>query len=316
MAQINPRTFADAIQLADNIYELILTNWGNRGLQQDQNNGSISYPPVKSNANGSIPIIGDFTLPLIPSLTAIAIAPRSTVDRCVINYTSLPQAGPELTIPGDTIDSGFVNQGNLLETEQILSVHSPLIGQQPGPIVIRAHETSYFSDAYVPIGNTIVGATMPFGTAIPPNISGAPVWTNPQLRLLLYLNGKAALPPPRRAPFHFATSTYTFVTFPLAEELLAVVPFQGRRYARVNFKSGAGDITLNITGVQWNGQPTGGPTWVTNRNFEYPLAGPIAIVGPNSVSEVIENPGAMFLLVKATTTNLLDTVRFTVDVFD
>src|SRR5512143_1109016 len=119
MAQINPRTFADAIQLADNIYELILTNWGNRGLQQDQNNGSISYPPVKSLPNGSIPIIGDFTLPLIPSLTAIAIAPRSTVDRCIINYTSLPQADPTLTITATTpgtspIDEGFVNQGNLL----------------------------------------------------------------------------------------------------------------------------------------------------------------------------------------------------------
>lgn len=320
MAQINPRTFADAIQLADNIYELILTNWGNRGLQQDQNNGSISYPPVKSLPNGSIPIIGDFTLPLIPSLTAIAIAPRSTVDRCIINYTSLPQADPTLTVPATSpgtspIDEGFVNQGNLLETEQILSVHSPLIGQQPGPMLIRAHETSYFSDAYLPIGNTIVGATMPFGTALPPNISGAPVWTNPQLRLLLYLNGKAALPPTKRAPFHFATSTFTFTTNN-TDVLVAVVPFQGRRYARVNFKSGAGDIILNLTGVQWNGQPTGPTTWVTNRNIEYPLAGPFNITGPNSVSEIVENPGAMFLLVKANNTNLLDTVRFTIDLFD
>jgi len=315
MAQINPRTFADAIQLADNIYELILTNWGNRGLQQDLNNGSISYPPVKSNPDGTIPIIGEFTLPLIPSLTAIAIAPRSTVDRCIINYTSLPQTATTLTPAAPTIDQGFVNQGNLLETEQVLSIHAPLIGQQPGPIVIRAHETSYFSDSFIPIGNTIVAPAQPFGTAIPPNVSGAPVWTNPQLRLLLYLNGKAALPPPRRAPFHFATSSFTFTTAN-TQTVLAVVPFQGRRYARVNFKSGAGDIILNLTGVQWNGTPTGGPTWVINRNFEYPLAGPINITGPNSVSPIVENPGAAFLLVKAESTNLLDTVRFTVDVFD
>lgn len=316
MTQINPRTFSDAIQLADNVYELILTNWGNRGLMQDQFNGSISYPPVKSLPGGGIPIIGDFTLPLIPSLAAIAIAPRSTVDRCIVNYTSLPQTPPELTAPDYSFARGFVNNGKMLETEQLLSIHSPLIGQQSGPILIRAHVTSYFSDAYTPIATSIVGAQQPFGTAIPPNVSGAPVWTNPQLRLLLYLNGKVALPPTKRAPFHFATANYTFTTFPLAEELLAVVPFQGRRYARVNFKAGAGDVTLNITGVQWNSAPTAGPAWVIPRNIEYPLAGPTVVIGPNSASLTVENPGAMFLLLKGTTTNLLDTVRFTIDVFD
>jgi hypothetical protein len=309
MAQINPRTFADAIQLADNVYELILTNWGNRGLAQDPNNGSISYPPVESQSNGSIPIIGTFKLPLIPSLTAIAIAPRSTVDRCVINYTTLPQ-----TPMSDKIPDGFVNNGKMLETEQLLSIHAPLIGQQPGPILIRAHETSYFSDSYVPVGN-IVTATKPFGTALPLTIGGSPIWTNPELRLLLYLNGKAALPPHRRAPFHFASPGYTFTTAN-TEDLLAVVPFAGRRYARVNFKCGAGDIVLNLTGVQWNGQPAGPPTWVLKRNFEYPLAGPINLVGPESTSQIIENPGVSFLLVKATNTNLLDTVRFTIDLFD
>jgi hypothetical protein len=305
MAQINPRTFADAIQLADNVYELILTNWGNRGLMQDPNNGSVAYPPVKSRADGTIPIIGDFQLPLIPSLTAIAIAPRSTVDRCIINYTSLP-ASPPL----DKLPNNFVDNGNVLDTEQLLSIHAPLIGQQPGPILIRAEETSYFSDSYVPINSGIV-TTKPFGTNIPPNVSGAPVWTNPELRLLLYLNGKAALPPPRRAPFHFSTFTYTFTSNPVAEELLAVVPAQGRRYARVNFKSGGGDITLNITGVQWNGRYPS-----TKRNIEYPFAGPFAITGPDSFSTVVENPGAMFLLLKAQSTLLADTVRFTIDLFD
>lgn len=314
MAQINPRTFADAIQLADNVYELILTNWGNRGLMQDQNNGSISYPPIKTLPDQNIPILGDFLLPPIPSLSAIAIAPRSTVDRCILNFASLPQTPISATPASNEL--GFVQQGGILETEQILSVHSPLIGQIPGPVIIRAHFSSYFSDTYIPT-TSVLAPTLPFGTALPTNVSGGLIWLNPELRLLLYLNGKGALPPTKRAPLSFRVSNYVFTLAPAgSEELLAVVPIAGRRYARVNYKSGAGDTVVRITGVSWNGQPSGGPGLVVNRNFEYPLAGPVALTSGESASIIVENPGITFLLVKASNTNLLDTNRLTIEAFD
>lgn len=312
MTQINPRTFADAIQLADNVYELILTNWGNRGLMQDQFNGSISYPPVKTLPGGGVPILGDFTLPPIPSLAAIAISPRSLVDRCIVNFASLPQAPESLTPGGNSIDRGFVQQGGILETEQILSIHAPLIGQQPGPIVIRAHADSYFSDTYIPIANNLT-PVMPFGTALPTNVGGGLIWLNPELRLLLYMNGRGALPPTYRAPLLFRVSNYTFTSN--NEELIAVVPVAGRRYVRVQYKTGGIDVTLNITGVQWNGQPSGGTGLVTNRNFEFPLAGPIAIAGTGSVSVEIDNPGVTFLLVKAKAF-VLDTARVIINAYD
>ena len=50
MAQINPRTFADAVRLGDNMYELILTNWGNRGARLDGWGGGWEKRNVSNSA--------------------------------------------------------------------------------------------------------------------------------------------------------------------------------------------------------------------------------------------------------------------------
>jgi len=314
MAQINPRSIVDATQLGDAVYELILTNWGNRGAKQDPNNGSLSYPPIKSNPNGSIPIEGMFMIPALPSLATIAIAPRSTVDRCVLHYTSLPQTPAALTPGASAIDQGFVNEGSILETEQILSIHSPLIGQAPGPIIVRAHETSYFSDAYFKIGNDL-STPSTFGTALPPGPGGALVWNNPELRLLLYLNGRVALPPVVRAPLHVAL-TSAFVAN--AEQLVAVVPITGRRYIRVQYRAAGVGATIRATGVQWNGQPATGPTFVDDLNFEYPLVANTAVAADSTAILSIDNPGISFLLLYATpgAPILIEPIRATIDAFD
>lgn len=335
MAQINPRTFADAKQLADNVYELILTNWGNVGpTTQDPNNGSISYPPVKSLPTGAIPILpvtGDFLLPPIPSLAAIAIAPRSTIDRCIINYTTLPQTPPELRVDPFTsvlfpctIEQGFINKGGVLETEQILSNDSPLIGQQPGPMVIRAHNFCWFNNRYVPLPDsdpteTSFGPSMTTGGAV----TGGP-WVTPELRLLLYLTGNAALPPTRRAPYHldFVASP----TFPGAglDDLLKVVPIGGRRRVRVTCRAvGANpDRTFRITGMfqlqtaNVNGPPPAQPNFAFYDMYEVELAAAVTIAADESHVFEIDQPGVPFLAIRGRSGFINSFTPISIDAWD
>lgn len=337
MAQINPRTFADAKQLADNIYEVILTNWGNRGQKQDPNNGSIQYPPVKSIPNlpgreQAIPIIpiagtGDFLLPPIPSLSAIAIAPRSNIDRCIINYASLPQtpstllADPFLNVLMPcTIEQGFVNKAGILESEQILSVGAPLIGQQPGPVIVRAHWAGWFNDVYFPlVGGGLFGE--PFGTAIQDtyilddNGSNNAAWLNPELRLLLYLNGAAALPPPKRAPFRD-----TFLCRPPAtSEIMRVVPIIGRKHVQVLIDALASDVTVRITAVSTLIQAStndGNATFANLSTEEVALTASTLVTGGTQTIFKFDNPGLTYMIIRGSSLFVTSFTQVTIDAFD
>lgn len=323
MAQINPRTFADAKQLGDQIYELILTNWGNRGLAQDPDNGSISYPPVKKNANGTVPIIGTFTLPPIPSLSAIAIAPRSDLDRCILNFSTLPQADTSLTEPFIPIDNpgsddpGFVARGGILATEQVLAVGASLVGQLNGPIIVRAHPAHWFGDTYVQDGSI---ANSPYGTALPTTSlvnPDRPVWTNPQLRLLLYLNGRAALPPAHRAPFH---KDRVHIFSGAAEELLIVVPIMGRKFVRVAYRAAVSDHTVRITGTFHTPFRPGVLGDIDANDWEVPLVGPTIVPADTAMAFTCEcqlgpHPNISYLLLKVSA-GVLQLARFTIDAYD
>lgn len=335
MAQINPRTFADAKQLGDNIYELILTNWGNRGRLQDPNNGSIQYPPVKNIPNtstgflpgGAIPIVADFLLPPIPSLFAIAIAPRSDVDECILNFPSLPQvpavdtsctpgaggvfdAGTSKSI---SIPQGFVNYGGILETEQVLSIHAPLIGQQNGPILIRATRNSYFDDSYRPLDPAGMNT---FGTQLNvlPNVVGGGFFKTPELRLLLYLTSKGTLPPPRRAPFYDLGSLIPF--YPLAGGIPPVVyPCMGRRVIRILARNDQGvPVTLHADGVfQFGGNNFGSSiTW----GGEAAPLGSVVVPANSGAVLLIDQPGAPFLALTATGGGLGSGLDYQISMFD
>jgi hypothetical protein len=331
MAQINPRTFADAKQLADGVYELILTNWGNRGQAQDLDNGSIQYPPIKSLPNGAIPIVplpgtGDFLLPPIPSLSAIAIAPRSTVDRCIIHYASLQQASASLHVNAFdglflpcTIEQGFVNKGGILESEQELSVGAPLVGQQSGPVIVRAHRDTWFSDVYFPlVGGGPFG--LPFGTAIDKsyiidaNGGNVGAWVNPTLRLLLYLNGATALPPLRRAPFRDVFDCRP----PATSEIMRVVPIIGRRRVQVTIDALASSVTFQITGCTQAQFPASntGPTFVNFEIQEVNLAGPVLITGGTQQIFTFDQPGLTFMIIRGSSGFITSSTRVIIDAYD
>jgi hypothetical protein len=320
MAQINPRTFADAKQLADGVYELILTNWGNRGQKQDPNNGSIQYPPVKNLPNtstgflpnGAIPIVppsGDFLLPPLPSLFGIAIAPRSDVHKCILNFPTLQQQPAEntqtavgqggtfnsATGKSITIPQGFVNYGSELETEQELSIHAPLVGQLNGPIVIRAHWMTYFDDSYSPIEPS---GTSTFGTALNalPNNAGPGFFKTPELRLLLYLTGKGVLPPKERASYEDAGTLIP--AYPTGNLPPIVYPCMGRRTVRVNARNFNNvPIRLRVEGV-WPGNRSNYGSSITYSGIATELA-LITLPANGSGNLVIDRPGTPFLTLTA-----------------
>jgi hypothetical protein len=294
MAQINPRTFADAKQLADNVYELILTNWGNTGKAKDPNNGSISYPPVKNIPStqapgvlpeGAIPLAGlppavDFLLPPIPSLYGIAIAPRSDVDKCILTFPSLPQISAEnTTTPFDgsvwdvfteksiNLSQGFVNYGGYLDTEQFLSVGAPLIGQLPGPIVIRALSEHYFTDSQFAQDPT---GTDTYGTALNnlDNTTGPGFFWTPRLRLLLYLTAKTVLPPLKRAPF--STSGSLLALYPNFDIPPFVVPVHGRRHVSIAVRNTeAFAIDFIVAGTWESNNNSGSSAFANLEEFYY-----------------------------------------------
>jgi len=326
MAQINPRTFADAIALGDNIYELILTNWGNRGRAQDPNNGSLRYPPIPSIPftasnvilGGSIPLesgqstppVMD-TLPPLQSLTAMAISPRSMVDRCIVHFSGLPNVpaqdtdplpypyGPFDTASGKviTVEEGFVNYGGILETEQFLAVGAPLIGQLPGPISIRAHPYAWFQDDYFAVDPA---GTDTFGTALNTlsNTTGPGFFTPPELRILLYFNGRAALPPMKRAPFQISTDLLALYPFAGAIPPV-VVPIMGRRRVTITSRNTNGfPVTLYVRGAyneNWSG-----PLSTTNTStIEADLTAPVVVAANGSAVVDLDHPGVPFLTLMA-----------------
>ena len=335
MAQINPRSFADAKQLGDATYELILTNWGNFGRARDPNNGSEQYPPIKSLPaptppgplalpNGAIPIVGEWLLPPLPSVFAIAIAPRSDLDRCILNFPSMPQFpavdtpppyGPfGLTGKSITIEQGFVNYGGILETEQFLSVGAPLIGPVNGPIIVRAHPFAWFKDGYEPLNPA---GTQRFGTLLNEDFNTSGVISNfqvPELRLLLYLTSKSGLPPQKRAPLHQA-----FAIPPIypAAGLVGpwVVPIMGRKKVVISARSSsAGPVTLNAGGVFNTAFANFGST--ATFSAEEVLLGTATIAANASGVITIDQPGCPFLTLTASGGGLFDFFEISVDAFD
>ncbi|MGH7176262.1 MAG: hypothetical protein ACREJC_02675 [Tepidisphaeraceae bacterium] len=211
-AQVLTPQAAQALGLS--VIEVALTNWGNRGATADIN--SLQFP-----------VAGQQDL---SSIAAIAIAPRSEVDRCVIRFTP----GPTLVyIPA-------VPQNYLLRDDEFeVSVNAPALVSTPGPITIRAHETSWFSDTYVPF-NAVTDVA--FGGA-------QSKFRLPTLRLLLYFRTPIGVP--ARAPFYFPDGSNITNFLPGAtlavgavstEQLLCIVPMSGRGHVQFSARPAPGAV--------------------------------------------------------------------------
>jgi hypothetical protein len=228
----------------------------------------------------------------------------------------MPQTAPELEPPFVGFNAGFVERyGNMLATEQVLSVRAPLIGQLNGPIVVRAVPEHWFGDHYIPNGTSTAQA---FGTTLKPTATNPdrPVWINPELRLLLYLTGKGALPPPVRAPFH---QERVHVFSGGTEELLIVVPVMGRKFVRVSYRTAGFDQTVQITGTFHSLDRPGILGDIDAEDWEVPLVPPTLVPGETAVTFTCDcnlvQPNISYLLIKATSF-VLQIARFTVDAYD
>lgn len=251
MPQLNPRTLRDARDLGDQVYELILSNWANTGARRDPNNASVIFPPVRTLPSPPIiPADAQFLLPPIPSLSAIAISPRSLVDRCIIQFANNAQVAASVQAKSPVPNSP------LLETEQVLAVGAPLIGQLPGPLVIRAAPEETFGDhlrqdATSPDYTT---PTHPFGTALPTNPTGPGelVFITPELRLLLYLTPSSpTLPPLIRAPWTYDWLADNIDSSTPAPTLAKVIPVMGRLSGALNVftLANCNSVEVVVTGV-------------------------------------------------------------------
>jgi hypothetical protein len=338
MPQLNPRTFADAKQLGDNTFELILTNWGNRGAAADRNNGSIIFPPV-AGAPGTgivpaVPFPGGVADPLVrsaglPSIMSIAISPRSVIDRCILQFDGLPQnKTTSITYVANmatvTEDPNVIRAGGMLETEMLLAPGAPYVGQLLGPVVIRADASSWYGDSYRPTGAALGSDSAPFGSALgTPDpaqnaAGGGAIWTTPELRVLVCLSGKQAPPPPlARAPLRMS-----FLAAPWAhpapgpDQLLKVVPIAGRRHVSIAISTSAisGEGTFRITGVTStiiNGS-------LQNNEIDLDLD-PVALGGDGNTGSTLINfvneaPGVSWLLIHGQHTGGLNAVEASITI--
>jgi hypothetical protein len=147
-------------------------------------------------------------------------------------------------------DPNVIKNGGILETEQVLAVGAPLIGQLNGPIVVRAHPDQWFGDF---LNTTPLPGFTDFGTRLgtpDTNVGGAPaIWVNPELRLLLYLTSRSTLPPLKRAPLKLVALASPS---PLNKRILfRAIPVMGRKHVSiaVYMESFPGATEIEVTGV-------------------------------------------------------------------
>lgn len=208
------------------VVEIALTEWGNLGTGADAN--SLQYP-VAGERQG-----------IIPSLAAIAIAPRSTVDRVIVRQTP----GPSI------VNVSPVIPADLFRPDEFeVSVNAPALISTPGAITIRAHETSWYDDSYVQNGQL----------ALASNFGGAnDDFIKPILRLLLYF--RPPIGTPVRVPYYFPDRESNATRELLAadegtEQTLFIVPAAGRGHvqfsARVNTPGSDAVLSFKFTAIDY-----------------------------------------------------------------
>lgn len=264
----------------EEIWELILTNWGHHGP-----GGCLSLdPPIPRGACADPyalvypAVVGDQPL---STVTGLAIAPLSEVDRCLVSYNINPLTGPEVA---------SYNTGAIGLSDQILSVDRPLLYQLNGPLVIRALENQWWTNTYLPDGSVTPAA---FGT----DLVDA-VFTPPTLRLLLFLRGPTQFTL-RRAPLLFRSFLNPGgAPGPIASTLTKVINVYGRRVINLMLRGattgGGSAAVVRIGGV--NGRPQIAFPDLTSC-LEETLVAPVTLTAGQAHPVTLTDPGVDFLTV-------------------
>lgn len=178
-------------------WRLEISNWGNRQTNADAN--SLEYVAAPVNGGGQVIVVG----------------PDSTVDTVLVAYQDLsltPQVLVKLNNDIDTAAPGSIN----LIMESVSVVRPGVL--LPGPLRIRAAESSMYADTYYRDGSS---TTSPFG-------GGEPLFERPQLQLYVYPSLPQLFVPHRRADMLRSALTAASADVG-AETLIGIWPVAGRK---------------------------------------------------------------------------------------
>lgn len=207
-------TMQQAKALGFSVWEAYFADWG------ADPSGNNFYPDTAAT--------GD----TLGSVAAIAIGPRSTVDRVMIAETLPTPLGGLVSIWND----GFRVIGR-----SSVRVGSPLRTPASGPLVILAWTAYGAGTTYQPDGGAI--APLPVASM-----------EMPQLHIQFFLkNVPGATIPLIRDPMFRSRTVSGAAAGP--EALSVGWPVQGRRRARLHFNVSAGTVTFRVTGIMAPGQP-------------------------------------------------------------
>lgn len=340
MAWINSQFgFADAAARGQDAWDLLVSEWGDTSVpSSDQSSavfpafaagtGGVQPPGPPASTSQPPPALPGASLAL-PAPAAIAIGPRSTVDRCWVLWD------PQKVLPS----------ANLWDYSRRLSVGSPLIFTQPAnrygvrstsgvitngggsvtvfPSVPQGFSMpdnnnvdfsrwindnegvgTNFAGAYIKADGTV--AT--FGPHAAGTIAGLvnPIWIPPLLHLVFYLRAPVGAIPTQRFPLSvtvYAGATgAVYPNSPAAgslpggtESLVAMIPVYGRRTIVANMSAGAiggntSDMRLAL--INW-----GNPNGVGTFGQEVTVFTAAAVTAGASVRTVISPAFGDYLMV-------------------
>lgn len=197
MTVMGTSTYARVVASAMPFWRLEISNWGNRQNNADAN--SLEYVEAPINGGGQVIVIG----------------PESTVDTVLVAYQDLsltPQLLAKLNEDIETFPPGTTNL-----IMQSVSVTRPGV-LLPGPLRIRAAQSSMYADAYYRDGDATAYL---FGGA-------ESLFERPLLQLYIYPALPPLVVPHRRADMIRSTVTEASAATGV-ETLVGIWPVAGRK---------------------------------------------------------------------------------------
>lgn len=296
----------DALATSQDVYEVQFTDWGVRTVPPGQTaiNPNFQWPPPGIKA---VPA----------SLAAIAIGPRSTVDRCWVTWdrqklTAVIPPGPEsagsmtesrprpLSV-GNPISFATATKLGILGTvdpppaknnDPVTAMHFGLLYAFPkdtgdaSQSIVDPNSTTILPAKYADEAGVIQG----LGLTLNPLI----VFETPYLELLLYLQEPKISLPTARFP-HFVSASGQVTTLNTFE-LVAQLPIFGRKHIGLGLRNvtHATDYRVGfLRCIRENLPPTTSPP------FEVPAGSALAVPAGQAANFSFNNPCADYLNVYA-----------------